>query len=231
MGSRWRLVGPSSADAAVAEPCGDASVEDITNSSDSPDTHPDSASADAGPADQRILDATMVVLAREGVAGVSMRAVAREADVSVGLANYYFENKTALIGAALVRIGDQDALLVAPAADGADPISHLHMALRRALDPEFLTRDYLSLRLQLWSLAGVDEQFAKINRTAQQRYVRGLADLIEAARPELDRADVDARAADILIEQNGVWLTAILITDDAAVARAIDRCVARAFGD
>ena len=231
MGSRRRLVGPSSTDAAVAEPCGDANVECITNLSDSPENHPGSASTDAGSADQRILDATIVVLAREGVAGVSMRAVAREADVSVGLANYYFENKTALIGAALVRIGDQDALLVAPAADDADPISHLHMALRRALDPEFLTRDYLSLRLQLWSLAGVDEQFAKINRTAQQRYVRGLADLIEAARPELDRADVDARAADILIEQNGVWLTAILITDDAAVARAIDRCVARAFGD
>jgi len=105
------------------------------------------------------------------------------------------------------------------------------MSLARALDAEFLTRDYLSLRLQLWSLAGVDEQFADINRAAQKRYLSGLADLIAAARPELERDDVEERAADILIEQNGVWLTAILITDDAAVKRAIERCVTRAFTD
>lgn len=180
-------------------------------------------------ADQRILDATLAVLARDGAAGVSMRAVAREADVAVGLASYYFENKTALIRAALRRIGEQDAELVAPAPHGVDAGEHLRSALRKALDPTFLTRDYLSLRLQLWSLAGIDEEYADINRAAQNRYVSGLADMIAAARPELDRGGSEQRAADILIEQNGVWLTAILITDRAAVDRAMARCVERAF--
>lgn len=181
-------------------------------------------------ADDRILDATLAVLAREGMAGVSMRAVAREADVAVGLANYYFENKTALISAALRRVGEQDAALVAPARVGDDPGEHLHRSLRRALDPAFLARDYLSLRLQLWALAGVEPEYAEINRAAQKRYLDGLADLILSARPRLDRADVEERAADILIEQNGVWLTAILITDQAAIDRAIERCVDRASG-
>lgn len=178
---------------------------------------------------ERILDATMSVLARAGVAGVSMRAVAREAGVAVGLANYHFENKVSLISAALLRIGEQDATLVAPAEGGDDPADHLRRSLRRALDPAYLAPDYLSLRLQLWSLAGVDSRYADINRAAQQRYLAGLADLIAAARPGVDRAEAERRAADILIEQNGVWLTAILITDEAAVARAIARCDELAF--
>ncbi len=174
-------------------------------------------------ADERILDATLAVLARDGVAGVSMRAVAREAGVALGLANYHFDGKTALISAALERIGEKDLELVA-AADGMAPVDALRDALRRAVDPSFLTPAYLSLRLQLWSLAGVDDSFAEINRGAQRRYLDGLAALIGAARPDLDRTEAEQRAADVLIEQNGVWLTAVLIPDDAAVARALSRC-------
>ena len=180
------------------------------------------------PADQRILDATLTVLAREGIAGVSMRAVAREADVAVGLANYHFESKTELISAALRRIGDKDMDLVT-APGGLAPDEALRHCLRMAVAPSFLTPSYLSLRLQLWSLAGVDETFAEINQKAQRRYLEGLADLIASARPTLARDDIERRAADILTEQNGVWLTAILITDLDAVERALARCEQIAF--
>ena len=178
---------------------------------------------------ERILDATLRVLARRGVAGVSMRAVAREADVAIGLTNYHFENKIRLISAALERIGDTDMELVAQD-DTAPPADRLRRALQRALDPAFLTDDYLSLRLQLWSLAGVDETFGEINRAAQRRYLAGLADLVAAARPDLYRQQAERRAIDILTEQNGVWLTAVLIPDESAVARALERTEALAFG-
>jgi len=142
-----------------------------------------------------------------------MRAVAREADVAVGLTNYHFDNKVALICAAA----------------SGDAATQLRDSLRRALDPSFLRTDYLSLRLQLWSLAGVDEKYATINQAAQRNYLTHLADLVAAARPDLDRREVDQRAVDILVTQNGVWLTAVLITDEAAVARALAHCEARAF--
>ncbi len=181
-------------------------------------------------ADQRILDATLRLLAREGLAGVSMRAVSREAEVAVGLAGYYFDNKHALICAALRRMGEQDATLVASVRDG-EPVEQLRQALRRAVDPAFLEPGYLGLRLQLWSLAGVSQDFAEINHTAQLRYRAGLADLIAAARPELNRDEVERRAADILVEQNGIWLTSMLIVDHDAVERAIGRCQQLAFSD
>lgn len=182
-----------------------------------------------GSAEDRILDATLSVLAHSGVAGVSFRAVAREAGVATGLAGYYFENKSGLIAASLKRIGEQDLLLVAPAPDGTDPKQHLRDCIHRAVDPEFLASDYLSLRLQLWSLAGVDEAYADINKSAQQRYLEGLVDLILAARDDLNESDASIRAGDILIIQNGIWLTSALIEDPAAIQRALESCLTLAL--
>ncbi len=173
--------------------------------------------------EQQILDGVLAVLARDGISGVSMRAVAREAGVALGLMNYYFDDKRSLIGAALRHIGAQDAELVAPV-DGLAAQAQLRHALRRVADDEFLRPDYLGLRLQLWSLAPVDELFAQINHDAQRRYRDGLGTLIREARPDLDDGEVERRAADVLIIQNGMWLTSILILDRPSIDRSIDRC-------
>ncbi len=178
---------------------------------------------------ERILDATVSVLAREGIAGVSMRAVAREADVAVGLANYHFDNKVELISAALRRIGEVDLEFVTPNGKG-DAAEQLRRKLRQALDSSYLTPTYLSLRLQLWSLAGVDPTFAEINEATQRRYLAKLGELVAAARPDLDHHEVARRASDILVEQNGVWLTATFISDAGTIERALARCETLAFG-
>lgn len=171
----------------------------------------------------RILEAVLRLLARQGISGVSMRAVAREADVALGLVNYHYADKVSLIRAALRRIEEQDVALVAP--DPAlPPEQRLRAALGRVADPEFLTTEYLSLRLQLWALAQAHADFAQINITAQQRYRAGLAGLISAARPELGQAECDTRAADIDVLQNGMWLTALLGLDRAAIRRSVTRC-------
>lgn len=172
----------------------------------------------------QILDAVLAVLGRNGLAGVTMRAVAAEADVALGLMNYHFEDKDALIAAALERVGQQDAELVAPT-EGLTPVEQLSTALERVADPEFLDVGYLSVRLQLWSLAPTSQRFAEINRAAQRRYRDGLLALITEASPAISHDEADRRAGDILIIQNGLWLTSVLIVDPDAVRRSIDRCL------
>jgi AcrR family transcriptional regulator len=184
--------------------------------------------ADAGAAEKvdrqaRILEAVMTLLSQQGISGVSMRAVAREADVALGLVNYYYADKVSLIRAALHRIEEQDVALVEPDPT-LPPEQRLRVALRRVADPGFLTTEYLSLRLQLWALAQAHEDFAQINITAQQRYRAGLAALISAARPGLSASECDARAADIDVVQNGIWLTAVLGLDHASIRRSVTRC-------
>ena len=171
----------------------------------------------------RILEAVLRLLAQRGISGVSMRAVAREADVALGLVNYHYADKVSLIRAALRRIEEQDVALVEPDPT-LPPEQRLRVALGRVADPEFLTTEYLSLRLQLWALAPAHDDFAQINITAQQRYRAGLASLISAARPELGQGECATRAADIDVLQNGMWLTTLLGLDRASIRRSVTRC-------
>lgn len=178
----------------------------------------------------RILEAVLRLLSLQGISGVSMRAVAREAEVSLGLVNYYYEDKTSLIRAALHRIEEQDIAMVEPDLT-LEPEERLRAALKRVADPEFLTTEYLSLRLQLWALAQAHEDFERINTVAQKRYRAGLAALVRAARPELSRGECDRRAADIDVIQNGLWLTSLLGLDRDSISRNVTRCEEIALAD
>lgn len=176
----------------------------------------------------RILEAALDLLSRHGISGVSMRAVAREAGVALGLVNYYYEDKMSLIRAALHRIDERDLRLVAPD-PASPPDEQLRKALRRIADPEFLTTQHLSLRLHLWALAQAHEDFAHINAAAFDRYLKGLAALLANARPELSTDVCRERAADIVVVQNGMWLTALLGVDEASIQRSIARTEEIAF--
>ncbi|MFD2093785.1 TetR/AcrR family transcriptional regulator [Blastococcus deserti] len=177
-----------------------------------------------------ILEAVVSLLSRHGISGLSMRAVAREAGVALGLVNYYYADKISLIRAALRRIEEEDVAMVEP--DPAkSPDERLRTALRRVAGPEYLTTEYLSRRLQLWALAHAHEDFAAINTEAQNRYRAGLAALIRAARPELSAAECKRRALDIVVLQNGMWLTALLGLDRASIRRSVARCEEIALAD
>lgn len=189
-----------------------------------------SESPGSGDRPEQILDAVLHLLADQGIGGVSHRAVAREAGVAHGLVGYYYDDKVGLIAAALRRIGEEDVALL-DVDPQLDPRERLKLALTRVADPEFLTTDYLSRRLQLWSLANADEQFDQINTDAHQSYRRALADLIRDARPDLTPAECRRRAADINLVQNGLWVTVLLGLDRASVSRAIERCQEIALAD
>lgn len=162
----------------------------------------------------------MELLSRHGISGVNMRAVAREAGVALGLVNYYYEDKSYLIRAALHQIDEHDYKLVQPDPE-LPPDEQLRKALRRVAGAELLTTRYLSLRLHLWALAQASEDFAQINAEAFERYLDGLATLIGNANPELTRDECRERAADIVVVQNGMWLTALLGVDKASIQRNI----------
>lgn len=174
----------------------------------------------------RILEAVIHLLARHGISGVSMRAVAREAGVALGLVNYHYDDKTSLIRAALHRVADEDIATVAPDPSLA-PDERLHVALHRVADSEFLTTDYLSLRLQLWALAQAHDDFAQINTEAEAVSNR-------SGRPHQGRA---TRALACRVHQTGGRHrrhpergAALLGLDLASVRRSVVRCEQIALG-
>ena len=172
-----------------------------------------------------LLDAALRVIASEGLHGMTMRAIATEADCALGLLNYHFDDKDALIVEAFQRIVDRLMNSAAAESDLATtPDAKVDAYLQVVFKPEFLATEYLSLRLSLWAAVASDDKIGDLNRRLDLDYWGGLASLIEAARPELSRSDAEERATDVIIAQNGIWLTWIVRPDEDALKRCIDHC-------
>ena len=111
---------------------------------------------------EQILDATMQVIVREGLDSTSMRAVAEEADVSLGLLSYHFEGKEQLIVAAFRRATERLITLIDDemAAAGDDPLDRLRAALRSWFDPSFSDAQHLEMWLAIWAVSRTNDEDA-----------------------------------------------------------------------
>ncbi|MFF5443803.1 TetR/AcrR family transcriptional regulator [Streptomyces sp. NPDC012888] len=88
----------------------------------------------------RIIDAAIRVVGARGIAGLSHRSVAAEADVPLGSTTYHFKTLDELLVAALRRANEGFAAAVAASPAVADPRAVLGEALARLLG-EFLAAD------------------------------------------------------------------------------------------
>ena len=178
-----------------------------------------------------ILDAVQSVIVREGVSGASMRQVAQEADVSLGLLSYHFDDKDSLILAAFERATQtlKDASL--EAADSVDdPDAKVTAFVRGSFGGEFLSSDYLRLRVSLWAVALTDPEMAKIDTRYYHEYSVALQALIAAARPSLAPSEVAARTSDVVAYTNGLWLEWARFHNDADLERGLRLAESMALG-
>ncbi|CAL9411354.1 TetR/AcrR family transcriptional regulator [Streptomyces sp. enrichment culture] len=82
---------------------------------------------------QRIIDAAIRVVGRKGIAGLSHRSVAAEADVPLGSTTYHFTTLDALMVAALRQANEGFARVVAAHPALSDPGADLPAELARVL--------------------------------------------------------------------------------------------------
>jgi len=173
----------------------------------------------------QILDAVTAVIVRDGVRGASMRTVAEEADVSLGLISYHFDDKRSLIEAAFKRTTGALFAVAVTAAEGlASPDDRVRAYIRGAFSAEFLTDDYLALRVSLWAVSRTDPAIAAIEEELYSNYAEHLRDLIAEARPGLSPIDVAERATDAIVIQNGAWLNWARFHNTVDLDRSLERC-------
>lgn len=181
---------------------------------------------------EQILDAVQSVIVREGVRGASMRQVAQEADVSLGLLSYHFDDKDSLIVAAFERATTtlRDASLEAASrVDDAD--AKVSAFLRGAFSETFLDNAYLRLRVSLWAVALTDDDVAKVDAAFYDDYAADLKSLIQAARPQLDDDEVTMRTLDVIALSNGLWLDWARFQRTQHLERGLAQCEEIALAD
>ncbi|MGZ9930252.1 TetR/AcrR family transcriptional regulator [Streptomyces sp. NC-S4] len=168
---------------------------------------------------QRIIDAALRVVGERGIAGLTHRSVAAEADVPLGSTTYHFKTLDDLLVAALRQANEGFAQAVARSAALADPDADLAGALARLLG-EFLSADRGRVELEY------ELYLAALRRPALRPVAAQWCEAVTAAL--IPRADpLTARA--LVAAMDGIGLQ-VLLTDaayDEEYAREVLRRVLR----
>ncbi len=173
---------------------------------------------------QALMEATIEMLAKKGVAGATVRAITTAADTSHGLIGHYYASKDDLLVAALQhlfeRLGEGTGRAIAAAGD--DPVARLRAWPRAMFSPAVFTPTNRAAFLAFWHEIRFNPTVRDANRRLYVGYRERCEKLFERAGKALDR-DIDhARAAVGLVALiDGLWLDLSigvgLVTRDGAI--------------
>ncbi|MFE4636158.1 TetR/AcrR family transcriptional regulator [Streptomyces sp. NPDC056773] len=149
---------------------------------------------------ERIIAAAIRVVAARGIAGLSHRSVAAEADVPLGSTTYHFKTLDDLLVAALRQANEGFARAVADSAALADPDADLAGALA-ALLGEFLGADRSRAELEY------ELYLAALRRPALRPVA---AEWCEAVSAELSARTDPATARALVAVMDGISLQVLL---------------------
>jgi len=182
-----------------------------------------------------LIEACARVLAREGIAGASVRTIAVEAGVSAGLVGHYFAGVDALIAATYAHTGARvDAALdAAVTAAGEDPRDRLEAFVTASFAAPIADPELLATWIAFWSLVRARPEIAALH---DEQY-GGFRAQLEGLLADCGQPAVQLRKTAIAITAlvDGLWLELCLSPHElaaeeaAAIARdALDRLTWRA---
>ncbi|MDO5532336.1 TetR/AcrR family transcriptional regulator [Sutterella sp.] len=126
----------------------------------------------------RIIDAALLVIARDGVAGASMRRIADQADVPLGSMTYHFRDREDLLAEAFGRFIDElDRLTTARIDAVKTPAKMLDLVADLIFDPD--DRHYRLLSYELWAYASRRPEMKPLAARGIQIVRRGLLRFFE----------------------------------------------------
>lgn len=155
---------------------------------------------------QSLIEACSRVLAREGVGGTSVRAIALEAGVSAGLVGHYFSGIDALVAATYAHVEAQvsAALDRAVEAAGADPHARLEAFVTASFLPPIADADLLATWIAFWSLVRVRADIAAQHDEQYGAFRARLETLLGECGMASQRRRRNAIALAALVD--GLWL-------------------------
>jgi TetR/AcrR family transcriptional repressor of bet genes len=130
---------------------------------------------------RQLLEAAFTVASREGIGGVTIRAVAAQADVSHGLVLFYFGKSTQLVHELLDWLLENAALLRVSSDIARFPraADRLHALLEQEVARVSQEPAHTRLLLEFWALGAQDEGIRTRMKAELERYRAAFLAIIE----------------------------------------------------
>lgn len=173
-------------------------------------------------ADRRttLLDAAVREIATHGTRGMRVERVAKLAGVSSALIYHHFDDRTSLLRAALVHIGELADDYTAPP-EGATGRDRLLAVISAEIQDEESVRHSSTAWSELRNSAIFEEDLRATFAEVTDRWVRDLADLVREGQcdgtvdPHLDAVTLGIQLSSLVEGISGRWLCRQLDTDSA----------------
>jgi DNA-binding transcriptional regulator YbjK len=167
-----------------------------------------------------LIEACARVLAREGIAGASVRTIAVEASVSAGLVGHYFPGVDALIAATYAHTGARvdAALEAAVVAAGDQPKARLEAFVTASFAAPIADPELLATWIAFWSLVRARPEIAVLHDEQYGGFRTQLERLL--ADCSLPAAELRTTAIAITALVDGLWLELCLSPHELTAAEA-----------
>jgi AcrR family transcriptional regulator len=169
-----------------------------------------------------ILSATWRVIARDGIARATVRAIAKEAGCSAGILAHYFDGKADILGSALLMSHRRVVARMQARAAGLTGLAALRVIMAEAL-PLDAERDLeAQIEISFWGRALGNPALRQLQHAEFDQFARRLRGHLAEARKEgelREGVDLDLGAHQLLVLIDGLSAQRVLYPDRVRPAR------------
>ncbi len=164
---------------------------------------------------QKLLDATIDLIAEQGLSGVTLGKVAQRTGLSRGICNYHFETKEQLMLEAfrmLYREHEQAWRSVA-ACQGENPAQRLQTLLETLLMPPIADHRKIAVWMAFWGVAPQRETYLEICAGIDREYeaeVEGLLRQLSGGSEHVNGMSLKAISVTLTSMIDGFWLNYLI---------------------
>jgi AcrR family transcriptional regulator len=176
---------------------------------------------------EMLVAATLRCLVRDGHAGISVRRIATEAGVSVGLLNHHFGSIDALIADTYQKLASELTTALLQEIEQADtPAARMDAFLTGSFAPRVMDPDLLGAWVVFWSLIRHSEHVSQSHEKSYRAYLDLLRQLLDdlAASEEFVIHDTHLAAIGLSAMLDGLWIEWCLNPETFSPANGLHIC-------
>lgn len=175
---------------------------------------------------ERLIEATILCMAKHGLAGATVEKITEAAGLSRGLVRHHFGSKRHLLVEAFQRLADEQRTTFTsePAVD-EDPVATLRAIIATEFREELAAPERAHAWFGFWQAALSDPDLRRINERVYGEERERYGELFRAAALRFD-LDIDCREAGngLVALVDGAWNELLMASADFSVDDALALC-------